>query len=101
MNPCHGVLKLKLLDGSGIKSVVQRSQCPSTFQNFWYLLWLRKQPHWPGHRQFSPVDEGASWPFDLKLQNVYGMVATVKAPFGVRHFFLLFGRRDNLTMKPN
>jgi hypothetical protein len=29
--------------------------------------------------------------FDVKLQNVYGMVARVKAPFGVRHFFLLFG----------
>lgn len=27
--------------------------------------------------------------FDVKLQNVYGMVARVKAPFGVRHFFLL------------
>lgn len=28
--------------------------------------------------------------FDVKLQDVYGMVARVKAPFGVRNFFLLF-----------
>ncbi len=29
--------------------------------------------------------------FDVKLQNVYGMVARIKAPFGVRLFFLLLG----------
>lgn len=32
--------------------------------------------------------------FDVKLQDVYGMVARVKAPFGVRHSFLCaVGRR--------
>lgn len=40
--------------------------------------------------------------FDVKLQNVYGMVARVKAPFGVRGFFsAVAGRRDTLTLKPN
>jgi hypothetical protein len=34
--------------------------------------------------------------FDVKLQNVYGMVARVKAPFGVRHFFLLLGDATTL-----
>jgi hypothetical protein len=32
--------------------------------------------------------------FDVKLQNIYGMVARVKAPFGVRHFSLLLGTRQ-------
>ena len=36
--------------------------------------------------------------FDVKLQNVYGMVARLKAPFGVRHFFSAVGRHDNLTL---
>ena len=28
--------------------------------------------------------------FDVKVQNAYRMVARIKAPFGVRHFLLLF-----------
>jgi len=39
--------------------------------------------------------------FDEKLQNVYGMVARLKAPFGVRHFFSAVARHYNLTLKPN
>ena len=39
--------------------------------------------------------------FDVKLQNVYGMVARVKAPFGVRRVLSAVGRHDNLTLKPN
>ena len=26
--------------------------------------------------------------YDVKLQDIYGMVARIKAPFGVRHFLL-------------
>lgn len=34
--------------------------------------------------------------FDVKLQNVYGMVARVKAPFGIAHFSVLLG--DGTTL---
>jgi hypothetical protein len=37
--------------------------------------------------------------YDVKLQDTYGMVARIKAPFGVRHFLIAVERRDSLTLK--
>ena len=39
--------------------------------------------------------------YDVKLQESYGMVARIKAPFGVRCFLIAVERRNRLTLKPN
>lgn len=39
--------------------------------------------------------------YDVKLQEVYGMVARIKAPFGVRYSLIAVERRNALTLKPN
>lgn len=39
--------------------------------------------------------------YDLKLQGIYGMVARIKAPFGVRRFLSPLSGVTILTSKPN
>ncbi len=78
-----------------------------------YLVHLLSPSYWvrtrSGHPALATAEKSAAGNlrqlmkekvglYDVKLQDMYGMVARLEAPFGARRFLLLIERRSSLTL---